>query len=145
MINFINQITFFLTEASISVFCWGAWTFLISSPGIKPFHHCFVANRLAPPASGTQSHTVLPMNSGAEAVESAIKAVRKWGYQVKKVAQDRAEIIVCENNFHGRTLTIVGFSTEEQYREGYAPFTPGFKIIPFGDAEARRFQPQNMT
>jgi ornithine--oxo-acid transaminase len=84
----------------------------------------------------TQSHTVLPMNSGAEAVESAIKAVRKWGYQVKKVPQGKAEIIVCENNFHGRTLTIVGFSTEPQYREGYAPFTPGFKIIPFGDAEA---------
>ncbi len=84
----------------------------------------------------TNSHSVLPMNSGAEAVETAIKAVRKWGYQVKKVAPGQAEIIVCENNFHGRTLTIVGFSTEEQYRDGYAPFTPGFKTIPFGDAEA---------
>jgi ornithine--oxo-acid transaminase len=84
----------------------------------------------------TRSHTVLPMNSGAEAVESAIKAVRKWGYEVKQVPEGQAEIIVCANNFHGRTLTIVGFSTEEQYRKGYAPFTPGFKIIPFGDAKA---------
>jgi len=84
----------------------------------------------------TRSHTVLPMNSGAEAVESAIKAVRKWGYEVKQVPEGQAEIIVCANNFHGRTLTIVGFSTEEQYRKGYAPFTPGFIIIPFGDAEA---------
>lgn len=84
----------------------------------------------------THSHTVLPMNSGAEAVESAIKAVRKWGYKIKKVPEGQAEIIVCANNFHGRTLTIVGFSTEAQYRDGYAPFTPGFKIVPFGDAEA---------
>ena len=84
----------------------------------------------------TRSHTALPMNSGAEAVETAIKAVRKWGYEVKQVPEGQAEIIVCANNFHGRTLTIVGFSTEEQYRQGYAPFTPGFKIIPFGDAEA---------
>jgi len=84
----------------------------------------------------THSHSVLPMNSGAEAVESAIKAVRKWGYEVKSVPYGEAEIIVCANNFHGRTLTIVGFSSEEQYRKGYAPFTPGFKIIPFGDARA---------
>lgn len=84
----------------------------------------------------TRSHSVLPMNSGAEAVETAIKAVRKWGYEVKKVPDGQAEIIVCANNFHGRTLTIVGFSTEEQCRRGYAPFTPGFKIIPFGDASA---------
>lgn len=84
----------------------------------------------------TNSHMVLPMNSGAEAVESVIKAVRKWGYKVKGVPENCAEIIVCENNFHGRTITIVGFSTEEQYRDGYGPFTPGFKIIPFGDARA---------
>jgi ornithine--oxo-acid transaminase len=84
----------------------------------------------------TNSHMALPMNSGAEAVESAIKAVRKWGYQVKGVPADQAEIIVCENNFHGRTVTIVGFSTEPQYRDGFGPFTPGFKIIPFGDAQA---------
>jgi ornithine--oxo-acid transaminase len=84
----------------------------------------------------TNSHKVLPMNSGAEAVETVIKAVRKWGYQVKGVPEDRAEIIVCENNFHGRTITIVGFSSEEQYREGFGPFTPGFKSIPFGNASA---------
>ncbi|CAI2718139.1 ornithine--oxo-acid transaminase [Nitrospina watsonii] len=84
----------------------------------------------------THSHSVLPMNSGAEAVESAIKAVRKWGYEVKGVPDGQAEIIVCTNNFHGRTLTIVGFSSEEQYRQGYAPFTPGFNLIPYGDAAA---------
>ncbi|HOE64043.1 MAG TPA: ornithine--oxo-acid transaminase [Candidatus Sumerlaeota bacterium] len=84
----------------------------------------------------TRTHMVLPMNSGAEAVESVIKAVRKWGYTVKGVPRGMAEIIVCENNFHGRTLTIISFSTEKQYRDGYEPFTPGFKIIPFGDADA---------
>ena len=84
----------------------------------------------------TNSHMVLPMNSGAEAVESCIKAVRKWGYYVKKVPMDKAEVIVCKNNFHGRTITIVGFSSEEQYKDGYSPFTPGFKLIPFGDADA---------
>lgn len=84
----------------------------------------------------TRSHRVLPMNSGAEAVETVIKAVRKWGYQVKGVPPEKAEIIVCANNFHGRTITIVGFSTDEQYREGFGPFTPGFRIIPFGDAKA---------
>jgi ornithine--oxo-acid transaminase len=76
------------------------------------------------------------MNSGAEAVETVIKAVRKWGYQVKGIPPGRAEIIVCANNFHGRTITIVGFSTDPQSREGFGPFTPGFKIIPFGDAKA---------
>ena len=84
----------------------------------------------------THSHMVLPMNSGAEAVESCIKAVRKWGYRVKGVPAGHAEIIACEGNFHGRTITIVGFSSEEQYRDGYAPFTPGFQLIPFGDADA---------
>jgi ornithine--oxo-acid transaminase len=78
---------------------------------------------------------VLPMNSGAEAVETALKAARKWGYKIKGVKENCAEIIVCENNFAGRTITIVGFSTEEQYRDGYAPFTPGFKVVKFGDAE----------
>ena len=84
----------------------------------------------------TRSHKVLPMNSGAEAVETVIKAVRKWGYQVKGVPENRAEIIVCENNFHGRTITIVGFSTSEASRKGFGPFTPGFRIIPFGDSDA---------
>jgi ornithine--oxo-acid transaminase len=80
----------------------------------------------------------LPMNSGAEAVETAIKASRKWGYKLKGIPEDNAEIIVCSNNFHGRTVTIVGFSTDEQYRDGFGPFTPGFKVIPFGDAAALR-------
>jgi ornithine--oxo-acid transaminase len=84
----------------------------------------------------TRSHKVLPMNSGAEAVETAIKTVRKWGYQARGVAEDKAEIIVCANNFHGRTITIVGFSTDETARRGFGPFTPGFKVIPFGDAAA---------
>jgi len=78
----------------------------------------------------------LLMNSGAEAVETAIKTARKWGYKVKNVPRDRAEIIVCENNFHGRTTTIVGFSSEEQYREDFGPFTPGFRLIPYDDLEA---------
>lgn len=84
----------------------------------------------------TQSHKVLPMNSGAEAVETVIKAVRKWGYTEKKVPKDQAEIIVAENNFHGRTLAIVGFSSEKSYQEGFGPFAPGFKIIPYGDSAA---------
>ncbi|MGE5707551.1 MAG: ornithine--oxo-acid transaminase [Bacteroidota bacterium] len=78
----------------------------------------------------------LPMNSGAEAVETAIKAARKWGYKVKGIPQNQAGIIVCENNFHGRTVTIVSCSTDEQYRDGFGPFTPGFKVIPYGDFEA---------
>ncbi len=84
----------------------------------------------------TNSHMVLPMNSGAEAVETVIKAVRKWGYKVKGVPEGKAEIIVCNDNFHGRTLTIIGFSTEEKYKDGFGPFTPGFKAVPFGDAKA---------
>ncbi len=80
----------------------------------------------------------LPMNSGAEAVETAVKAARKWGHKVKGIAENQAEIIVCANNFHGRTVTIVSFSTDEQYRDGFGPFTPGFKIIPYGDAAALR-------
>jgi len=84
----------------------------------------------------TNSHRVLPMNSGAEAVETAIKVVRKWGYSVKHVPEGQAEIITCRNNFHGRTITIVGFSTDEGSRSGFGPFTPGFKTIPFGDVQA---------
>ncbi len=78
----------------------------------------------------------LPMNTGAEAVETAIKTVRKWGYKVKGVAADAAEIIVCADNFHGRTTTIIGFSTEDQYKDGFGPFTPGFKVVPYGDIDA---------
>jgi ornithine--oxo-acid transaminase len=78
----------------------------------------------------------LPMNTGAEAVETAIKTARKWGYRVKGVPRDQAEIIVCEGNFHGRTTTIISFSTVPQYREDFGPYTPGFVIIPYGDAEA---------
>jgi ornithine--oxo-acid transaminase len=80
----------------------------------------------------------LPMNSGAEAVETAVKAARKWGYKVKGIPDGKAEIIVCANNFHGRTVTIISFSTDEQYRDGFGPFTPGFKVIPYGDAAALR-------
>ncbi len=80
----------------------------------------------------------LPMNSGAEAVETAIKAARKWGYKLKGIPDGKAEIIVCANNFHGRTVTTISFSTDEQYRDGFGPFTPGFKVIPFGDAKALR-------
>ncbi len=78
----------------------------------------------------------LPMNSGAEAVETAIKAVRRWGYRIKGIPAEKAEIIVCSNNFHGRTTTIVSFSTEESYKSDFGPLTPGFRIIPYGDAKA---------
>ncbi len=87
-------------------------------------------------ATLTKSHKVLPMNSGAEAVESAIKSVRKWGYRVKGVPEGKAEIIVCSDNFHGRTLSIVSFSTDPDARTDFGPFTPGFKVIPYGDAAA---------
>jgi ornithine--oxo-acid transaminase len=80
----------------------------------------------------------LPMNSGAEAVETAVKTARKWGYKVKGIPEDKAEIIVCAGNFHGRTITIVSFSNDEQYRDGFGPFTPGFKIIPYGDVGVLR-------
>jgi ornithine--oxo-acid transaminase len=80
----------------------------------------------------------LPMNTGAEAVETAIKLARRWGYRVKGVPRDRAEVVVCRNNFHGRTTTIVGFSSEAQYREDFGPFTPGFTLVDFGDLNALR-------
>jgi ornithine--oxo-acid transaminase len=80
----------------------------------------------------------LLMNSGAEAVETAVKAARKWGYTLKGIPHDQAEVIVCAGNFHGRTTTVVSFSTDEQYRAGFGPFTPGFRIIPYGDIEALR-------
>jgi len=80
----------------------------------------------------------LPMNSGAEAVETAVKAARKWGHKVRGIPDGKAEIIVCANNFHGRTVTIISFSTDPQYRDGFGPLTPGFTVIPYGDAKALR-------
>ncbi len=86
----------------------------------------------------TGMEMTLPMNSGAEAVETAVKAARKWGHTKKGIPDGKAEIIVCAGNFHGRTVTMISFSSEEQYRKGFGPFTPGFRIIPFGDARALR-------
>jgi ornithine--oxo-acid transaminase len=100
----------------------------------------FYTDRLAPLLKHLCELTGYPralaMNTGAEAVETAIKAARKWAYTVKGVAAERAEIIVCEGNFHGRTTTIVGMSSEAQYKYGFGPFAPGFKLIPYGDAAA---------
>lgn len=102
----------------------------------------FSHNRLGPflqkLCQMTKMDKALPMNTGAEAVETAIKAARKWGHKVKGIAKDQAKIIVCENNFHGRTTTIVGFSSHESYRDGFGPFDDGFIRIPFGDIEALR-------
>ncbi|MHA1397681.1 MAG: ornithine--oxo-acid transaminase [Candidatus Heimdallarchaeaceae archaeon] len=84
----------------------------------------------------TGYESFIPMNTGAEAVETALKIVRKWGYEKKQVEKDKAEIIVCENNFHGRTITIAGFSTDPDVYEGFGPKTPGFRIIPYGDIQA---------
>jgi ornithine--oxo-acid transaminase len=102
----------------------------------RAFHNDQMGPFLRELCQATGFERALPMNTGAEAVETAIKMVRKWGYKVKGVEADKAEIIVCENNFHGRTTTIVGFSSEAQYRDGFGPFTPGFKTIPYGDAAA---------
>lgn len=87
----------------------------------------------------------LPMNSGAEAVETAIKVARKWGYYKKGVKKNRAEIIVCANNFHGRTTTIVGFSSDKQYYDGFGPFSPGFIVIPYNDSQALKKAITNNT
>ena len=84
----------------------------------------------------TRSHSVLPMNTGVEAVESALKVARKWGYDIKGVPANQAEIIVCADNFHGRTLSVVGFSTDPASTSGFGPFGPGFKVVPYGDAGA---------
>ena len=102
----------------------------------RAFHNDQMGPFLKELCEATGFDKALPMNTGAEAVETAIKMVRKWGYKKKGVPEGKAEIIVCENNFHGRTTTIVGFSTEEQYRDGFGPFTPGFKVVPYGDAKA---------
>ncbi len=102
----------------------------------RAFHNDQMGPFLAQLTALTGYQKALPMNSGAEAVETAIKAARKWGYKVKGVAADQAEIIVCEGNFHGRTTTIISFSTEAQYQDGFGPMTPGFQVISYGDAAA---------
>ncbi len=102
----------------------------------RAFHNDQMGSFLRELCEATGFDKALPMNTGAEAVETAIKMVRKWGYQKKGIPEGKAEIIVLENNFHGRTTTIVGFSSEEQYRAGFGPFTPGFKLVPYGDAKA---------
>jgi len=84
----------------------------------------------------TGMEKALPMNTGAEAVETAVKMARRWGYGAKSIEEDRAEIVVASNNFHGRTTTVVSFSTEEHYRRGFGPFTPGFRVVDFGEADA---------
>ncbi len=102
----------------------------------RAFHNDRMGPFLQQLCEMTGFERALPMNTGAEGVETAIKAARKWGYTVKGVAEDRAEIIVCEQNFHGRTTTIVGFSSDEGSTFGFGPFTPGFVPIPYGDADA---------
>ncbi len=102
----------------------------------RAFHNDQLGPFLQELCAFTGMEMALPMNTGAEAVETAIKAARKWGYTVKGVAPLQAEIICCEGNFHGRTTTVISFSSEEDYKEGFGPFTPGFTLIPYGDAEA---------
>jgi ornithine--oxo-acid transaminase len=102
----------------------------------RAFHNDRMGPFLHRLCEATGFDRALPMNTGAEAVETALKAARKWGYEIKGVPADRAEIIVCENNFHGRTTTIVGFSSEDQYRRGFGPFAPGFITIEYGDTDA---------
>lgn len=102
----------------------------------RAFYTTEVALFIQALAEYSELDMVCPMNTGAEAVETCIKLARKWAYKVKGVPEGLAEIIVCNDNFHGRTTTIVGFSTEEQYKDGFGPFTPGFKVIPFGDIDA---------
>jgi len=102
----------------------------------RAFHSDKLAPFLEKLCHMTGQEMALPMNTGAEAVETALKAARKWAYTIKGVADDQAEIIVCDGNFHGRTISIVGFSTEPQYQAGFGPYAPGFLSIPFGNADA---------
>ena len=102
----------------------------------RAFHNDQLAPFFEELCALTGSHKALPMNTGAEAVETAIKAVRKWGYEVKGVPEGEAEIIVCAGNFHGRTIAVVGFSSDPEARGGFGPFAPGFRVVPFGDAAA---------
>ncbi|UCF29216.1 MAG: ornithine--oxo-acid transaminase [Chloroflexota bacterium] len=101
----------------------------------RAFHNDQLAHFYKELSELTGYEMVLPMNSGAEAVESAIKLTRKWAYQTKGIPHNQAEIITVEGNFHGRTITVISFSTEDDYKDGFGPFTPGFKIIPYGDVE----------
>jgi ornithine--oxo-acid transaminase len=102
----------------------------------RAFHNPVLPKLLERLAHLTGLSRAIPSSGGAEAVETALKAARKWGYHVKGIAADKAEVIVCRSNFHGRSITIVGFSSEPQYRDGFGPFAPGFVTIPFGDAGA---------
>ncbi len=102
----------------------------------RAFHNDQMGPFLEDLCKSTGFERALPMNTGAEAVETAIKAARKWGYKVKGVPEGQAEIIVCDDNFHGRTTTIVGFSSDHGSRDGFGPFTPGFVAIPYGDTDA---------
>ncbi|WP_274362267.1 ornithine--oxo-acid transaminase [Paenibacillus thermotolerans] len=104
----------------------------------RAFYNAPMARFYEKLASVTGKSMALPMNTGAEAVETAVKTARRWAYDVKKVPQDQAEIIVCSGNFHGRTVTITSFSSDEEYRRGFGPFTPGFRIVPYGDIDAMR-------
>jgi ornithine--oxo-acid transaminase len=102
----------------------------------RAFHNELLGDLYKAIADLSGMDRVLPMNSGAEAVETAVKAARKWGYNVKGIADEQAEIVVCLGNFHGRTTTCISFSSEEDYRKGFGPFTPGFKLVPYGDSDA---------
>ncbi|MCT2594520.1 ornithine--oxo-acid transaminase [Streptomyces sp. N2-109] len=102
----------------------------------RAFHHDRFAAFCSSLAELCGMEMVLPMNTGAEAVETAVKTARKWGYQVKGVPDGQAKIVVAENNFHGRTTTIVSFSTDEEARASFGPYTPGFEIVPYGDLAA---------
>ena len=102
----------------------------------RAFHNELLGDLYKAIADLSGMDRVLPMNSGAEAVETAVKAARKWGYNVKGIADEQAEIVVCLGNYHGRTTTCSSFSSEEDYRKGFGPFTPGFKLVPHGDSDA---------
>lgn len=102
----------------------------------RAFHHDQLGAWYEKVSQLTNKEMVLPMNTGAEAVETAIKAIRRWGYQVKGIAENQAEIIVCAGNFHGRTLAAISLSSEEEYRKGFGPMLPGIKLIPYGDCDA---------
>ncbi len=102
----------------------------------RAFHNDKMGEFYEKLANLTGKEMILPMNTGMEAVETAIKAARRWAYRVKKVEDDKAEIIVCVGNFHGRSTTIISFTADEEYKKDFGPLTPGFKIIPYGDLEA---------